>query len=308
MTQSIETQETIEKMDNIRDFIRWAITQFNQADLVYGHGTDNVWDEAVSLVLATLHLPPDIDANVLDAKLLQKEKELIVERVQARVEKRIPVPYLVKEAWFAGLNFYVDERVIIPRSPIAELIEEEFSPWVESENVKNILDLCTGSGCIAISAALTFPDAEVDAADLSDEALAVAKINVERFGLEEKVNLIKSDVFSGIKSKRYDIIICNPPYVSQEEYDALPMEYKHEPEQALLCEEDGLNIIKRVLVGASSHLTSHGVLILEVGFTQEKLENAFPEVPFTWLQFDNGGEGVFLLTAQELKEFRSLFS
>lgn len=308
MNKAIDSSEAIETMDNIRDFIRWAITQFNQADLVYGHGTDNVWDEAVSLVLATLHLPPDIDANVLDAKLLLAEKKLITERVRARVEKRIPVPYLVNEAWFAGLSFYVDERVIIPRSPIAELIEEEFSPWLEAENVNNILDLCTGSGCIAISAALTFPDADVDAIDLSDDALAVAKINVERFGLEEKVRLIKSDVFSNLKSERYDIIVCNPPYVSEEEYHALPAEYKHEPEVSLLTEDDGLEIIKRVLRGAYNHLTAHGILIVEVGFTQEKLENAFPEIPFTWLQFENGGEGVFLLTAQELKEFRSYFN
>jgi ribosomal protein L3 glutamine methyltransferase len=250
MKKVLNSAEAIETMDNIRDFIRWAITQFNQADLVYGHGTDNVWDEAVSLVLATLHLPPDIDANVLDAKLLLEEKKLIAERVQARVEKRIPVPYLVNEAWFAGLSFYVDERVIIPRSPIAELIEEEFSPWLETENVNNILDLCTGSGCIAISAALTFPDASVDAIDLSDDALAVAQLNVERFGLEEKVRLIKSDVFSKLKSERYDIIVCNPPYVSEDEYNALPAEFKHEPAMSLLTEDEGLDIIKRVLRGA----------------------------------------------------------
>lgn len=306
MSDGINTNEAIQEMVTIRDFIRWAVTQFNQADLVYGHGTDNGWDEAVNLILTTLNLPPDIDTNVLDAKLTHVEKGIISERVKRRVEERIPVPYLVNEAWFAGYNFYVDERVVIPRSPIAELLENEFSPWVEEGNVQSILDLCTGSGCIAISAAFTFPDASVDAVDISANALEVAKINVERFGLEENVHLIQSDLFTALAGKQYDIIISNPPYVSKSEYDALPPEYAHEPQQALTCGEEGLEIIRRILAQAENYLTATGILIVEVGFSQEALEAHFPGVPFTWLQFEQGGEGVFLLTADELREFRHL--
>ncbi len=308
MSEGIHTSEAIQEMVTVRDFIRWAVTQFNQADLVYGHGTDNGWDEAVNLVLTTLHLPPDIDTNVLDAKLVLSEKQLIAQRVKRRVDERIPVPYLVNEAWFAGLNFYVDERVLIPRSPIAELLEDEFSPWVEEANVQNILDLCTGSGCIAISAAFTFPNAQVDAIDNSASALEVAKINVERFGLEENVHLIESDLFAGVFEKKYDIIISNPPYVGKKEYEALPAEYIREPEKALLCGQDGLEIIRRILAAAADHLTATGILIVEVGFGQDLLETQFPGVPFTWLQFENGGEGVFLLTADELREFRHLLN
>ncbi len=306
MTEGVRINEAIEELVTVRDFIRWAVTQFNQADLVYGHGTDNGWDEAVNLILTTLHLPPDIDTNVLDAKLTSPEKEVIAQRVKKRVMDRVPVPYLVNEAWFAGLNFYVDERVIIPRSPIAELLEDEFSPWVEQENVEAILDLCTGSGCIAISASFTFPNARVDAVDISPSALEVAKINVERFGLEENVTLIQSDLFTGLAGKKYDIIISNPPYVSKAEYDALPPEYAKEPEQSLLCGDDGLDVVRRILAKAADHLTATGILVVEVGFSQEIVEAEFAGVPFTWLQFENGGEGVFLLNAEELREYGHL--
>jgi len=304
----IDTREVAEEMITVRDFIRYAVTHFNQANLVYGHGTDNGWDEAVNLVLSALHLPPDIDNNVLDARLTVAEKGRLAEKIKRRVEERVPVPYLVNEAWFAGLNFYVDERVIIPRSPIAELLEDELSPWVEAENVQNILDMCTGSGCIAISAALTFPEALVDAVDKSEEALQVAQINVKRFGLEENVTLIHSDVFDALSGKRYDIIISNPPYVGKAEYDALPAEYTHEPQLSLLCGDDGLNVVRKILAQAESHLTPTGILIVEVGYSQELLEAEYQGVPFTWLQFERGGEGVFLLTAEELREFRHLLA
>jgi len=294
--------EAIQELDTIRDFVRWGVTQFNQAELVYGHGTDNAWDEAVNLILTLLSLPPDIDTSILDAKVLLSEKKIIVEKIKKRVEERTPVPYLVNESWFAGLNFYVDERVIIPRSPIAELLDEEFSPWVDGNDVQNILDLCTGSGCIAISAALVFPQAQIDAVDISPDALAVAQINVERFGLEDSVHLVQSDLFSQIQAKRYDIIISNPPYVTQLEYNALPKEYIHEPRQALFGGEDGLAFVRRILEQAHEYLTSTGILIVEIGFAQEKLEAEFPSIPFTWLQFERGGEGVFLLTAEELRE------
>lgn len=306
MSALIDTKEAIEEMVTIRDFIRWAVTQFSQEELVYGHGTDNAWDEAVNLVLTSLHLPPDIDTNVLDAKLSYSEKSLIAQRIKKRVEERIPVPYLVNEAWFAGLNFYVDQRVIIPRSPIAELIEDEFSPWVEEANVHHILDLCTGSGCIAIAAAMAFPEANVDAVDIDEKALEVAQLNIERFGLEESVKAIRSDLFENLQGKQYDIIVSNPPYVGQSEYNALPAEYNHEPQKALLCQQDGLEIVRRILAKAAEYLTSTGILVVEVGFSQELLETQYPDVPFTWLQFERGGEGVFLLTAEELRECQHL--
>lgn len=308
MPAVVNANEALQEMVTVRDFIRWAVTQFNSADLVYGHGTDNGWDEAVNLVLTSLHLPPDVDTNVLDARLINDEKKVIAERVKRRVEERIPVPYLVNEAWFAGLNFYVDERVLIPRSPIAELLEDEFRPWVEESNVNNVLDLCTGSGCIAISAAFAFPQAQVDAVDVNKDALEVAKINVKRFGLEENVKLIESDLFNALSAKRYDIIISNPPYVSKAEYEALPAEYNHEPKQALICGNDGLGIIRRILAESENHLTSNGILVVEAGFSQDRLEEEFPGIPFTWLQFERGGEGVFLLTAEELREFKDLIN
>lgn len=300
----VNIEEATQEMVTVRDFIRWGTSLFNEHELIYGHGTDNAWDEAMNLVLTSLHLPPDIDTTVLDAKLAAREKKLIAYRIKRRVEEHIPVPYLVNEAWFAGLNFYVDERVLIPRSPIAELLEVSFRPWVEEGSIQSVLDLCTGSGCIAVSAAFTFPDAEIDAVDINEDALSVAKINVDRFGLEDNVHLIQSDLFEGLENKTYDLIISNPPYVGQMEYDALQAEYQREPKLALLCGEEGLEIVSRILAQALSHLTPTGILVVEVGFTQERLEQKFPGVPFTWLQFEQGGEGVFLLTAQELKEYQ----
>ncbi|MCS5708922.1 50S ribosomal protein L3 N(5)-glutamine methyltransferase [Candidatus Berkiella cookevillensis] len=308
MATEVEMKEAQDEMITTRDLIRWAVSQFNKENLVYGHGTDNAWDEAVNLILSSVHLPPDIDVNVLDAKLSYSERVCIVERIQKRVVDRIPVAYLVKEAWFAGLNFYVDERVLIPRSPIAELIEDEFSPWVEETHVESILDLGTGSGCIAIGCALTFPQAKVDAVDYSDNAIEVAKINVARFGLEDSVEVIKSDLFSELGNKQYDIIVSNPPYVSLEEYNTLPSEYHFEPEMALVSKENGLQIVKRILSQAEQHLSDSGILIVEVGYSQGYVEEAFPDIPFTWLQFENGGEGVFLLTKDELKEFKQQLS
>ncbi|HET9843563.1 MAG TPA: 50S ribosomal protein L3 N(5)-glutamine methyltransferase [Gammaproteobacteria bacterium] len=299
----MDSKEATQELVTIRDFIRWAVSHFNQANLVFGHGTDNAWDEAVHLVLSSLRLAPGSDQNVLEAKLTHTERKQIVINIERRVKERIPVPYLIQEAWFAGLNFYVDERVIIPRSPIAELIEEEFSPWVESENVHHILDLCTGSGCIAISTALAIPHAQIDAVDINQDALDVAAINVKKFAVQENVRLIQSDLFEKLEDKKYDIIVTNPPYVRTEEYHFLPKEFHHEPKLALEAGEDGLQVVGRILQSAQNHLTPKGILIVEVGLLQENLEAKYPDVPFTWLQFERGGEGVFLLTAEELKEF-----
>ncbi len=308
MSQSLfNTQDAIADLVTIRDLIRWGVTHFNQANLFYGHGTDNSWDEAVHLVLSAVHLSPDSDINVLDARLIQSEKKQVVTLIERRIKERIPVPYLLKEAWFAGLNFYVDERVLIPRSPIAELINEEFRPWVAQEKVTRILDLCTGSGCIAITAALAFLDATVDAVDLDTGALEVAAQNVKKFDLETRVRLVHSDLFDNVVDQKYDIIISNPPYVAEQEYQDLPQEYRHEPKFALEAGVDGLTIVRRILNQAHHHLSATGILIVEVGLTQLAVEEAFPNIPFTWLQFENGGEGVFLLTFDELVEFNHYF-
>lgn len=305
MTHSLNLDEAVSELDTLRDLVRFCISQFNAADLLYGHGTDNSFDEAMNLVLGSIHLPPDMDLSLMNAKLTHSEKRIILERLKRRVEEHVPVPYLVKEAWFGGLGFYVDERVIIPRSPIAELVEEQFTPWVEEGTVTHILDLCTGSGCIAIQSAINFPEAMIDAIDESQDALAVANINLDRFDVADQVTLIRSNLFENVPSKKYDIIISNPPYVSEKDYRLLPNEYHHEPKMALIAEDEGLAIVLRILKEAGEYLGPKGILVVEVGYLQEKLEAQYPDAPFTWLQFENGGEGVFLLTADELHEFQS---
>lgn len=284
----------------VRDFLRYATSRFQQAGLYFGHGTDNAWDEAAALVMHSLFLPHDISREVLDARLTTTEKTHLLELIEKRVEKRIPIPYLTHEAWFSGLSFYVDERVLIPRSPIAELIERQFVPWVEPNRIEKILDLCTGSGCIAITTAKAFPEAEVDATDISDEALAVAKINVLRHGVEDQVHLHKADLFAGLPPKKYDLIISNPPYVSQQEMIDLPDEYHHEPALGLAAGQEGLDIVNRILKTAREYLAPHGVLIVEVGNSEYALAEAHPDLPFIWLEFERGGGGVFVLTAEQI--------
>lgn len=291
---------TYTELQTIRDFMRFATSQFNEAGLFYGHGTDNAWDEAVALVLHTLHLPLDINPAVLDARLTLVERARLSQLIDKRVAKRIPVPYLTHEAWFSGLSFYVDERVLIPRSPIAELIENQFQPWIDPENVNNILDLCTGSGCIAIACAKAFPHAQVDASDVSTEALAVAKINVLRHGVEDQVKLHEADLFISLPQKKYDVIVSNPPYVSSDEMLALPTEYSHEPSLGLTAGKEGLDFAARILRDARNYLAPHGILIVEVGNSEYALAEKFPNIPFTWLEFQRGGGGVFMLTAEQL--------
>lgn len=294
------TEQPITELHTLRDFIRWGASRFNQAQLFFGHGTDNAIDEAISLVLFALHLPDNTPHILWHTHLTTPEKQAVIALLQQRIQQRIPAPYLTQTAWFAGLRFYVDSRVIIPRSPIAELIEQRFSPWIEAEKITTLLDLCTGSGCIAIASALTLPHIEVDATDISADALAVAQKNVADYGLEQRVHLIQSDLFDELQEKQYDIIVCNPPYVNIKEFEALPPEYHREPAIALVGGTDGLRFVQHILQQASYYLKPQGILIVEVGSSQIALQQQYPEIPFTWLEFERGGEGVFLLTAEQV--------
>lgn len=268
------------------------------AELTFGHGTNNAWDEAVALASYVFHFPPDADVSILERSVSAEEKNTFMDLVERRITTRIPVPYLTHVAWFAGLTFYVDERVLIPRSPLGELIQAQCQPWLGKRSPKRILDLCTGSGSIAIACAFAFPDAHIDAVDCSEFALQVAKKNVETHQKEKQIRLIQADLFSGC-TESYDLIISNPPYVSAEEYQSLPDEYHFEPKLALEAEENGLAVVNRILKEASHHLVPHGLLIVEVGISEEVLVAQYPDMPFTWLSFEYGGEGVFLLELGE---------
>lgn len=300
-------QLAVDELLSVRDFIRWGVGEFNLADLYFGHGHASAWDEAVFLVLHAINLAPDTDQRVLDARLTTPERKRVVELLAKRINTRKPAAYLVNEAWFAGLAFFVDERVIIPRSPIAELIEGGFDPWLTQLQVTRILDLCTGSGCMAIAAVKAFPDAIIDAVDLSRDALDVCAINVEQHNLGYQVRMIHSDLFDNLEDRTYDLIMSNPPYVSIEEWEGLPDEYKHEPKLALQTGQDSLAVVMRILREAGKHLTEDGILVVEVGNTAEALVEECPIVPFIWLQFERGGHGVFLLTAKQLKEHQAAF-
>lgn len=300
-TNEVKTSEAQNELTTIRDFVRWGVSQFNTANIYYGHGTDNAWDEAVFLVLHALHLPQNVDRAVLDAKLTTSEKQTVVELLRRRAVERIPAAYLTNEAWFYNMPFYVDERVLIPRSPMAELIENHFAPWIDSEKIEKILDIGTGSGCIAIACALAFPEAQVDALDISNEALEVAKINIDRYNLDQQVHLLQSDLFAAVPNQKYDIIISNPPYVSSAEMQELPPEYHHEPKMALTAGQDGLQFVDDILKLAPEHLAEHGILVVEVGNSAQALVDKYPQIPFVWLEFEKGEGEVFLLTKEQLK-------
>ena len=299
---------TTESLLTIRDYIRWGASRFNEAGLFFGHGTDNSLDEAVALVLHALHLGIELPPVYLDARLTQDEREDIVSLIQRRIDERIPAAYLTHEAWFAGLPFYVDERVLVPRSPIAELVEAGFQPWIAEEKLNRMLDLCTGSGCIGIAAALHSPWIAVDLVDISEDALRVTERNIEKHQLADRVSTIHSDLFSTLQGEQYDIIVTNPPYVKLDEMNGLADEYQAEPRLGLVADDDGLSIVNKILNQAVQHLNPHGILIVEVGSSAETVLERYPNIPFLWLDFERGGEGVFLLTAEQLTEFCDPFS
>jgi ribosomal protein L3 glutamine methyltransferase len=293
--------EASASLKTVRDCLRFAVSRFNEAELFFGHGSANAYDEAAYLILHTLNLPLDRLDPFLDAKLTQSELYDVLDIIERRTEQRIPAAYLTNQAWLGDLSFYVDERVIVPRSFIAELLREQLSPWIgDVERIHNVLDMCTGSGCLAILAAHAFPDAHVDAVDLSADALDVAQYNVTDYSLEDRISLIESDMFDKLEGKRYDLIISNPPYVDAPSVAALPQEYKYEPRQALGSGTDGLDATRVILEHAAKHLTSNGILVVEIGHNRDALEAAFPNLPFTWLDVSAGDEFVFLLHKNDL--------
>ena len=294
----------VDELRTVLDLLRWGSSRFSAAGLFFGHGTDSAWDEASTLVLHALSLPPDADPRVLDARLTRAERGEVAALLQRRIDERLPAPYLTGEAWFAGLSFAVNQHVLVPRSPIAELIAESFEPWLglaeAGREPESVLDIGTGSGCIAIACALSFPTAQVDAVDISREAIAVARENIERYGLRQQVRALQSDLFAELGDRRYDLIVSNPPYVDRQAMEALPAEFQREPELGLAAGEDGLDVVARILAGASAHLRPDGLLVVEVGDSRAALEQRFPSLPFLWPEFEQGGHGVFVLSAADL--------
>lgn len=305
MTQPLpDFAQATDELITIRDFFRWAASEFIAAKLFYGHGTDNPWDEAEQLVLHAIHLNPPLANEWLEARLTKSERQRVVNNIRRRIEERVPAAYITNQAWFSGMPFFVDERVLVPRSPIAELIEKTFSPWLEAEP-HHILDLCTGSGCIGIACAYAFPDAAVQLSDISFDALAVAEENIQQHDLADRVFAIQSDLFENLGGQRFDLIVSNPPYVDAEDMASLPVEYHAEPELGLASGEDGLDFTRRLLTEAEDHLTENGLLVVEVGNSWPALEAAYPQLPFVWVEFERGGHGVFVLRAADLRHARA---
>jgi ribosomal protein L3 glutamine methyltransferase len=285
-----------------QQLLQRATTRLKRARLHFGHGTDSAIDDAAALLAHAKGLKRPLEARDLARPVSARTRERYAALLKQRIEQRVPAVYLTRLCWFAGIPFYIDQRVLVPRSPIAELIENRFAPWVAPGSVRRIVDLGTGSGCIAMAAALAFPRARVDAVDISADALEVARINRAALGLTRRVRLVESDFFEGLAGRRYDIIVSNPPYVGTAEFNGLPPEYGHEPAGALLSGRDGLDAVRVLLTQAATHLTDAGVLVVEVGNTEAPLRRAFPKLPFMWLSFERGGGGVFLLTATQLKQ------
>jgi len=300
--------EQPDELITIQDFVRWGASRFNAAGLFFGHGTDNALDEALHLVVHSLHLPPDLPTAYRDCRLTPGERVAVTDLVERRIRERKPAAYLTQRSWFAGLEFFVNEDVLVPRSPLAELIEAGFDPWIDADGVRRVLDLCTGSGCIGIATAVYLPHVEVDLVDISAAALRVAGTNVENHGLGDRVQALESDLFSALVGRRYDIIVSNPPYVGAEELASLPEEHRQEPALGLAGGESGLDLVLRILRDAATFLEEGGILVVEVGNTAAELTRRFPDLPFLWLEFERGGEGVFLLNRDQLVEHHEAFA
>ncbi|MCJ7556206.1 MAG: 50S ribosomal protein L3 N(5)-glutamine methyltransferase [Gammaproteobacteria bacterium] len=291
----------------VEELIRQLAEELDRSGVFLGHGTDNSIDEAAFLVFHVMGLSHEQSEQGYLRAVPEDKLQELQHILQRRIQERIPAAYLVGEAWFCGLDFYVDERVLVPRSPIAELIGDGFQPWIDPARVRRVLDLCTGSGCIGIATAMVFPEAMVDLTDLSSDALEVARINVERHALGQQVTVLQGDLFGAVGASRYDVIVSNPPYVAEQEFLSLPEEYAHEPGLGLVAGEDGLDLVRSILAEAAEHLQPGGILVVEVGSAEQALENAFPGVPFTWLDFEYGGSGVFTLTRDELLAHQGQF-
>jgi ribosomal protein L3 glutamine methyltransferase len=299
MAQSSSPSPNLQALRSVRDLVRWGASEFNRAGLVYGHGTDNALDEAFHLVLWSLRLPYDLPAVYLEANITDEERDTVVELLRTRISSRKPAPYLTGEAWFAGLAFEVDERVLIPRSPIAELIQNQFRPWLTVEP-EAILDLCAGSGCIGIACAYAFPGAGVDLAELEPGALELAGRNIARHHLQERVAAVAGDLFEPLAGRRYELIVSNPPYVPTAEWQALEPEFQHEPRMALDAGPDGMDVVERILREAPDYLHDEGLLVCEIGGSQEEFLERFPDIPVSWPEFEKGGDGVFIINRDEL--------
>ena len=300
--------EKLKQANNLHDTVLAVQHTLDQSNVYFGHGTDNALDEAAWLVSHVLGLAPDFDDDALTHPVDVHEKERIVEILEQRINQHMPLSYILNEAWFAGLPFYVDERVLIPRSPIAELIDQQFQPWTDANQVHRILDLCTGSACIAIASAYAFPEAHVDASDISADALVVAEVNVQQHELESRLQLFQSDLFKQIPKQRYDVIVSNPPYVDAQDMAALPAEYRNEPELGLAAGEKGLDLVIPMLRDAVDYLTENGIMVVEVGNSAEALVQRFPHIPFVWMEFEYGGDGVFLLDARQISDYHADFA
>lgn len=294
-------QNARQELLTLRDLIRYGVSRLNAAQVALGHGSDNAWDETVYLVLHALHLPLDTLEPFLDARVLDEERNRVLDLIDRRVTERVPAAYLTNEAWLRGHRFYVDARVIVPRSPIAELLDEGLSPWVQdAQAVDSVLDMCTGSGCLAILSALAFPYAQVDAVDVSPDALEVARRNVDDYGLADRLALHQSDLFDSLPERQYDVIVCNPPYVNSGSMDVLPQEYRHEPQLALAGGADGMDLVRRILQAAPRYLSENGVLVLEIGHERDFFEAAFPELSPVWLDTEQASDQLLLLTHEQL--------
>ena len=290
-----------EELFTIRDWLRFTVSRFEEAGIFFGHGTDNAYDEAVWLIMSALHLPLDTLDNFLDAVITETERKHLAHLIERRTVDRTPTAYLLREAWLKGYKFYVDERVIVPRSFIAELLENSLSPWVEfPELVENVADICTGSGCLGVLLADAFPAAHVDVVDISPDAIAVCNINIANYGLQDRITAIQSDMFANLQGKTYDVIISNPPYVDAPSMVILPQEYRNEPQIALGSGEAGLDHTHTLIRQAPQHLNDGGLLVVEIGHNRDALLDAYPHLPFTWLEVESGNEFVFLLTREQL--------